>query len=96
MKEASTSKDAGAELCFVVTWRNEGFLNKLSWNECDYKVVLHLKQTKSALNQIKCEWPVEKIDYLGFILTTKGLKPMPKKVESIINMDRPTNTKQAR
>ena len=49
-----------------------------------------------TVNPIKCEWAVDHTDYLGFELSKEGLKPMPKKVEAIINVARPINTKQVR
>ena len=33
------------------------------------------------------------VEYLGFLLTSKGIRPQPKKVEAMMRMKAPTSTK---
>ena len=35
-----------------------------------------------------------KVEYLGFLLTTDGIRPQPKKIEAITRIKPPTNSKQ--
>ena len=37
----------------------------------------------------KCKLTVPKVEYLGYIITQEGIKPNPKKIEAIINLERP-------
>ena len=37
----------------------------------------------------KCKFAVPKVEYLGYIITREGIKPNPKKIEAIINIERP-------
>ena len=60
------------------------------------RVATKLQQEGFTVNPLKCEWGVKETEYLGFILTTEGIKPIPKKVEAIQRMERPKNTKQVR
>ena len=60
------------------------------------KVLRRLEDAGFTVNPLKCEWAVTSTEYLGFFLTIDGLKPMPKKVEAIINVSRPSSTKEVR
>ena len=44
------------------------------------------------LNATKCSFGLKEIPYLGYIITTKGLIPDPKKVQGIIDLGRTTTT----
>ncbi len=39
----------------------------------------------------KCFFAQPEMEYLGYIITTEGVKPNPKKVQAILDMQRPTN-----
>ena len=40
--------------------------------------LLRLEESGSTVNPLKYIWGVESTDYLGFLLTTEGIKPLPK------------------
>ncbi len=60
------------------------------------KVLQRLEENGFTVNPLKCAWAVKSTDYLGFLITTDGLKPLPKKVEAISRVARPTSTKEVR
>ena len=60
------------------------------------EVLRRLEDAGFTVNPLKCEWAVTSTEYLGFFLTIDGLKPMPKKIEAITNVARPTSTKEVR
>ena len=43
--------------------------------------VLHrLEKSGFTVNPRKCAWAVQSTDYLGFLITTEGIRPLPKKL----------------
>ena len=44
----------------------------------------------------KCFFCQPEIEYLGYIITKEGVKPQPKKVQAILDMQRPTNKTEVR
>jgi hypothetical protein len=44
----------------------------------------------------KCEFWLEKVAFLGHILTTEGVAVDPKKVEAVSNWQQPTNVSEIR
>jgi hypothetical protein len=70
-----------------------------SWEEH----LVHLEKTLTCLqengyrvNPAKCEWSVTETEWLGHWLTPQGIKPLAKKVQGILAIDRPTTVTQLR
>lgn len=60
------------------------------------KVLTRLQDNHFTVKPDKCEWAVQETNFLGFWLTPSGLKQWPKKVEAILNLDKPKTLKQLR
>ena len=58
------------------------------------KVLSVLKKTGVKLNTKKCDFFVNKVEYLGHIFDTDGVHPNPEKVRAIIDAPPPANVKQ--
>ena len=48
------------------------------------------------LNADKCNFGINEINYLGYIVTPEGVKPDPKKIKAIQAMERPTTVTEVR
>ncbi|MGH7973989.1 MAG: RNase H-like domain-containing protein, partial [bacterium] len=67
---------------------------------------LHLDQLRQSLailqdcgfiiNPLKCAWAVQSTDYLGYVFTQDGVKPMSNKIDAVMKLSRPTTRKQVR
>lgn len=55
-----------------------------------------LRQHKLKLKMQKCHFVQAETEYLGFIITNKGIKPNPEKVQAIRNLQPPVNVRQTR
>ena len=54
------------------------------------KIILErLKNFKMSVNIDKCEFGKTELNFLGFIVNTKGIKPSPEKVTVILNLEKP-------
>ena len=60
------------------------------------KVLTRLGDAGLQVNPLKCFWVKNEVDYLGFIITTEGIKPQPKKIAKILAIKRPKNKRQLR
>ena len=58
-----------------------------------HQVLLRLEKYGFTVNALKCEWTTASTEYLGFLLTPQGIKPLPHKVQAITSIARPSNTK---
>jgi len=55
-----------------------------------------LQSSGYRVNPLKCEWAIKETDFLGHWFTPNGVKPLQKKIDSIIAMQAPTNLKELR
>ena len=60
------------------------------------KVLERLSKAGLKVNAEKSKFFATQIEYLGFWLTRDGVTPVKKKVDAILNMDRPKNQKEVR
>ena len=56
-----------------------------------HKVLDHARDKGVRFNYEKIQFKVSKVQYMGNLISSKGLKPDPKKVKAIVNMSTPTN-----
>ena len=58
------------------------------------KILQRLKDNGFSINPLKCEWAIQETDFLGHWLTPQGIKPYYKKVNAIVQLEKPKNLKQ--
>ena len=59
-------------------------------------VVHRLKEAEIRINEKKCQFMKKEVEYLGYLINKEGLKPIPRKMEAIIEAQTPQNTTQLR
>ena len=59
-------------------------------------VIDRIVKHKLKLKIQKCQWALEKIEYLGFVVSKNGVSPQPDKVKAIRALKPPTTVKQTR
>ena len=60
------------------------------------QVLQRLQQAGLKVNASKSFFARHELEYLGYWMTREGIQPVPKKVQAIVNLQPPTNTKQVR
>ena len=55
------------------------------------KVLSRLLAKGLQVNFVKPAWAVQKVTYLGFLITRDGIKPQPYKVQTIVDLKLPSN-----
>jgi len=60
------------------------------------QVLERLRSKNLAVNARKPFWAVKEVDYLGFQLTLKGVKPQARKIAALMNMNAPKTKHQLR
>ena len=58
-----------------------------------HEVLLRLERNGFTVNPLKCDWAAKSTEYLDFLLTPQGIKPLPAKLSAITQIARPTSTK---
>ena len=74
------------------------------WSDASYEEHLQLvdkclqllQEGGMRCNPLKCSWAAEETDFLGHYMTPDSIRPMKKKIEAILKMDRPRDITQAR
>lgn len=64
--------------------------------EITNQVMHQVKQKNLTINQEKCEWEREKIEFLGMIISAEGFRPGDEKIKAIIDFPTPTTYGQLR
>jgi len=58
------------------------------------KIILNLfKKAKITFSVEKCSFLVNKTTFLGFLLTSEGLKTDPEKLKAMVELERPNSVK---
>jgi hypothetical protein len=74
-------------------------LNKGTFNDHIEQLRLCFRRIQAAglkVNAKKCSFGLAEIPYLGYIITRKGIKPDPKKIQGILDLERPKTTTECR
>ncbi|GKA78366.1 reverse transcriptase domain-containing protein [Tanacetum coccineum] len=58
------------------------------------ETLLTLKKVNMKLNPKKCSFEMEERKFLGYIVTSEGIRANPEKAKAVINMPSPSNLKQ--
>jgi nucleotidyltransferase/DNA polymerase involved in DNA repair len=53
-----------------------------------------LKQYEMKLNPVKCAFGVSSEKFLGYMVSSRGIKANPEKIQAILEMQSPKTTKQ--
>ena len=57
-------------------------------------VLIALWETRLLLEPEKCEFHKKEVDFLGYVVTTEGIKPDLKKVQDLLDWPKPTTVKE--
>lgn len=70
--------------------------NLSSHNKNLMDILTRLRKVNLKLNPLKCDFLRKEILFLGHIVSADGIKPDPKKIESVKNYPTPTNTDEVK
>jgi len=89
-----------ADLSFVKVYLDDVLIFRNGSYEDHMKkvtqVLMRLHSKNLAVNAKKSFWAVKEVDYLGFRLTPKGIKPQARKIAALMNMKAPNTKRQLR
>ncbi len=77
-------------LLFIAKGSLDDHLGKLS------QVFIRLRDAGLKINATKSDFCAQETEYLGYILTSVGIKPQPNKVQAILALNPPNNVKELR
>ena len=60
------------------------------------QVLQLLQEAGLKCNAEKCTFCSDQVEYLGYLLTRDGIRPLPKKVAAILSIKPPTNVREVR
>ena len=60
------------------------------------KILTRLKEYNVSLNREKCEFSKSEIEFYGHVFSADGIKPDPKKITAILEMDPPQNASEVK
>ena len=58
------------------------------------KVCIIFEWAGFKVNPNKCDWEKQEVEFLGYLITPDGLKPLQSKIKAILAMKKPKNLKQ--
>ena len=58
------------------------------------EIFRRFQKARLKVNASKCSFGLKEIPYLGYIITINGIKPDPKKVQGILDLDKPKTVKK--
>lgn len=70
--------------------------DKASHDKILTKLMERLKELNFKLNESKCQFKADKVDFMGFAVTSRGLEMSQKKIEAVTNCKAPTNITELR
>lgn len=85
------------DLPFVFGYIDDFFI--ASENEDEHRIHLRifferLRQAGLRINIAKCEFFRQELQFLGHLITAEGLKPLPSKIDAIVNYPKPETASQ--
>ena len=79
---------------WVICYFNDIALFSNSWEDHVYlinKVCTIIKKARFKVNPNKCDWAKQEVEFLGYLITPNGLKPLWSKINMILAMKKPKN-----
>ena len=64
--------------------------------KCLEKVLLRLSTVNLRVHAEKCNFGTPEVEYLGYTISRKGVKPQTKKIQAILNLKPPSTVREVR